>query len=107
MKLKNVKKRLLLNPAIDPGQRFTKKSPTIPGQDLSPQEIMRLFAKERPRAFYSELELHQLAIMDPFEKMEKLRELKTTTATLSEQIQAAKNNIKKLKDTPPAPDPVV
>ena len=63
------------------GQSFTKKTSTIPGQDLTPQEILRQFTKsgQLGKEYYFSDNISQFEKMDILEKLDYLRDLQQQT----------------------------
>lgn len=76
------------------GQVFTKKSMTIPGQDLTIQEIMRRYTQGGPVGqVYLEQDISQFDRMDAMEKIDHLRQLQNTNKQMSNDIQLTINRL--------------
>jgi len=99
-----VRDRLTRKPSVFKGEVNTKRSVTIPGQDITPSEIMRLYARERPKPFYSDLNLHEIRSMNIMDKMDFLRNLEQESAQnreiLQTQLKEAKKHQQKLSTEP-------
>lgn len=61
------------------GQSGFPKSPTIPGQDFTPQEIVRNFVQPavKPAHFFSKEDLHKLQTMSKLDQLDIYRQLQS------------------------------
>lgn len=83
------------------GQLFPKPSLTIPGQDLTPQEIMKLYviSKDKIKKVYTDTHLARLENMSKIERTELLHEVKETQNMLKANLDSlAKNKQKTTTD---------
>lgn len=61
------------------GQSGFPKSPTIPGQDFTPQEIVRNFVQPavKPAHFFSKEDLHKLQTMSKLDQLDAYKQLQS------------------------------
>ena len=96
---KQIKQRMQASQQFE-GQSFSKKSSTIPGQDLTPQEILRQFTKsgQLGKELYFNDNISQFDKMDILEKLDYLRDLKEQTTnqrlSLDLKIKELENQIR-------------
>lgn len=69
------------------GQIFKGKSMTMPGQSVTPQEIIRAMTTGVPTPiFHEDQNISSFQRMDPLDKIDYLRDLQTRNVALSENI---------------------
>lgn len=73
-----------------PGQKFTKPSVTIPGQDYTPQELWKRFRSgvEIPQQVYSDQNISQFERMSTVDKIDYLQQLKNRNTMAKDAISA-------------------
>lgn len=83
-------------PKSYPGLITVGKSVTIPGQDFTPQEIIRSFTQGRhlPETQFIDAPVSQFARMDIQDKMDYLKNLQKTNQEQQKQVQ---NQLKQLQ----------
>ena len=71
------------------GETFTKKSMVIPGQDMTPLEILNQFRSGvTPKQIYLEGDAHQFTTMSHIERLEFVKGLKDQETQLKQEINA-------------------
>lgn len=95
MKNKPIVKDRLFSRLLQKGQLFKKPSVTIPGQALSPQEIMKLYVKNRDniKPQFSDQNFDSFNKMDQFEKMDLSKKLSKDINDLSDILQKQKKHV--------------
>lgn len=70
------------------GKQFKMKSMTIPGQDLTVQEIMNRFTQggQPPKSMYSDENLSSFDRMNTMDKIDYLRDLKSRNQQMSQSL---------------------
>lgn len=104
--LKKINDRINKRP-IFVGQKFSGKSMTIPGQDMTPLEILNRFRTGvNPTQVYLEEHIHHFTTMNELEKLEYMKTLKESELLsrqdLKRQVDEFKQRIKE-QDPPPTP----
>lgn len=86
MKIKN---QFFNQPRPVIGLLTTEKSVTIPGQDFTPQEIIRSFTQGRllPNPEFTTIPVHSFMRMDIQDKMEYLKQIRITNQEHKFQVQ--------------------
>lgn len=85
--MKTINDRLFNRPTII-GQSFPKESMVIPGQDLTPLEILNQYKRGiPPQQVYIAGEAHSFTTMNQIEKLEFIQELKTEQLFAQQQIK--------------------
>lgn len=79
------------------GQHFTGKSVTIPGQDMTPQEIIRRFRSgvDLPQHFFTEYPISNFDRMNTMEKLDFLKDLKGRNHQAKEAIDLKIKDLQK------------
>lgn len=80
-----IRDRLTRRPTHFTGEQNTKQSVTIPGQEMTPQEILRTYAKERQKPFYSDLPIHEIRKLDQMDRADFLALQKQQQLQLQQQ----------------------
>lgn len=71
------------------GERYTKKSMVIPGQDMTPLEILNQFRSGvTPKQIYLEGDAHQFTTMSNIERLEFVKNLKVQSDLLKQEVNA-------------------
>lgn len=71
------------------GESYTKKSMVIPGQDMTPLEILNQFRSGvTPKQIYLEGDAHQFTTMSHIERLEFVKGLKDQEFQLKQEINA-------------------
>lgn len=101
------------------GYKFKGKSMTIPGQELTPQEILRNFVQKRMpdgslsnSGYFEDLELDQFGRMDEMDRLDLIREKRKETEALREDLrkltkaeyEKQQEKIRSPQDPPPPGD---
>lgn len=71
------------------GERYTKKSMVIPGQDMTPLEILNQFRSGvTPKQIYLEGDAHQFTTMSNIERLEFVKNLRAQSDILKQEVNA-------------------
>ena len=71
------------------GESFSKKSMVIPGQDMTPLEILNQFRSGvTPKQIYLDGDAHQFTTMSHIERLEFVKGLKDKESQLKQEINA-------------------
>jgi hypothetical protein len=95
--MSKIRNQFFNQPKEMPGLFTYKKSVTIPGQDFTPQEILRNFTQGRhlPHSIFTDIPVDSFTKMNIQEKMDHLRSLSATNKEQKTQVQ---NQLKKLQE---------
>lgn len=105
--LKNINDRINKRP-IFVGQKFSGKSMTIPGQDMTPLEILNRFRTgANPTQVYLDEHIHRFTTMNELEKLEYMKHLKESELLsrqdLKRQVDEFRQRMEQKPPTPPIP----
>lgn len=93
-----IRDRLTRKPAPHKGMIFKKKSRTIPGQDLTPTEILRNFVTKRnlvvpgsenSSGYFDDMELDHYRKMDEMDRIDMIREKRAEVQKLRDDLKLA------------------
>lgn len=92
--MKRINDRLTRRPLFT-GKQFKMKSMTIPGQDLTVQEIMNRFTQggQIPSPMYSDENLSTFDRLNTMDKIDYIRDLKTRNHQMSESLAVQLNQL--------------
>lgn len=72
------------------GEIYTKKSMVIPGQDMTPLEILNQFRSGvTPKQIYLEGDAHQFTTMSNIERLEFVKNLRAQSDLLKQEVNAS------------------
>lgn len=93
MKVLKIRDRIARRPSPHRGYVFKGKSLTIPGQDLTVQEILRNFVQKNPlgsesnSGYFNDVELDKYRRMDEMERLDIIREKRNEINDLRDDLK--------------------